>query len=174
MMKYLQEKYKWTVQHTGSINFKAISLAKNRLMHTESIRASKMMHKWLTVGRQKERINGSATDALCPCCGLEHEDQDYMFCCQCTTTRLAVKEGVSTMKGVFTRDNIPSGIAKSFTNRAKCATANPSPQLAFQCPEAWDGGGPRLAWDNGNPPQTPPQRLVPCNQANLPKVCSTT
>ena len=62
-----------------------------------------------------------------------------MFLCQCRAIRLAVKEGLSIMKRVFTRDNIPSGIAKSFTNRAKRATANSSPQLAFQCPEAWDG-----------------------------------
>ena len=56
------------------------------------------------------------------------------------TTRLEVKEGLSAMERVFTRDNIPSGIAKNFMNRVKRATADPSPRLAFQCPEAWDAG----------------------------------
>ena len=67
MMKYLQEKYEWTFQHTNSINLKATSLSKNQLTHAESIRASKMMHKWLNVGYQKEKMNGSTTDVLCPC-----------------------------------------------------------------------------------------------------------
>ena len=125
MMKYLQEKYEWTVQHTNSIHFKAISLAKNQLAHAEPIRVSKMMHGWLNVGHKKEKINGSATDALCPCCGLEHGDQNHMFRCQCTETRLTVKEGLSTMERVFKRDNIPSGIAKKLHEQSEARNSRP-------------------------------------------------
>ena len=94
MIKYLQSKYEWTQHKTDSINFKALGLAKARLPHAASIRMSKMMHKWLNVGHQKEQINGSATDVLCPCCGLEHTDQSHMFHCHSGTTRNAVKEGL--------------------------------------------------------------------------------
>ena len=62
MIKYLQSKYEWT--QNNSINLKAVGLAKARLPHAALIRVSKMMHEWLNVGFQKERINGSATGAL--------------------------------------------------------------------------------------------------------------
>ena len=83
MMNYLQlqEKYEWIVQNTNSINFKTVSITKNAF-HTRNpyVRLSKIMHEWLDVGDQKERINnGSAIDALCPYYDLEREDQDHMF-----------------------------------------------------------------------------------------------
>ena len=104
--------------------------------HAASIRVSKMMHKWLNVGHQKERINGSATDALCPCCGSEHEDQRHMFRCHSVTTRNAVKEGLKTMEKFFRKDNIPSGVTRSFMNKVKQATASPFPQATVQCSQA--------------------------------------
>ena len=112
---------------TDSINFKAISLAKARLSHASSIRVSKMMHEWLNIGHQKERISGSATDALCPCCGLQHEDENHMFCCPSTSMRNTVNQGLKTMAKVFCRDNIPSGVTITFLNKVKRATADPSP-----------------------------------------------
>ena len=76
MFDYLHKKIEWTDQDTGNIKWKANRLAKRRPTHTESMQVSKMAHEWLNIDNRKERINSSATDALCPCCGLEHEDQD--------------------------------------------------------------------------------------------------
>ena len=136
MISYLQDKYKWTKSETDSINFKDISLAKARLPHASSICVSKMMHEWLNVGHQKEQISGSATDALCPCCGLQHEDQNHMFRCPSASVRNTINQGLKTMTKVFCKDNIPSGIARTFLNKVSKATADPSPQVPVQCPEA--------------------------------------
>ena len=138
MVKYLQDKFEWIKKETNSIHFKATSLAKTRLSHAACIRVSKMMHKWLNIGHQKERICGSATNALCPCCGLEHENQDHMFCCQSAKTRRMIKEGLKIMEKVFRKDNIPSEMARSFLNKAKQATAEIFPLAIVQCPEAWN------------------------------------
>ena len=78
-----------------------------------------MMHEWLNVGHQKEQIIGSATDALCPCCNLQNEDQNHMFRCPRTSTRNTVNQGLKTMAKVFCRDNIPSGVARIFLNKVK-------------------------------------------------------
>ena len=98
------------------------------------------MHEWLNVGHQKEQINGSATDALCPCCGLEHEDQSHMFRCHSTTARIAIKEGLKAMKKGSSRDNIPSRVQRSFINKVKQATTDPSPRVTVQCLQAWAAG----------------------------------
>ena len=95
-----------------------------------------MMHEWLNVGYQKERISGSATDALCPCCGLQHVDQSHMFRCPSASVRNTINQGLKTMAKVFRRDNIPSGIARTFLNKVSKATADPSPRVPVQCPEA--------------------------------------
>ena len=79
IIKYPQSKYKWTQNKTDSINFKAVGLANARLSHAASIHVFKMMHKWLKIEHQREQINGSVADVLCPCCGLKQEDQSHMF-----------------------------------------------------------------------------------------------
>ena len=54
-----------------------------------------------------------------------------MFRCHSATARKAVKEGLKTMEKVFRKDNIPSGTARSFMNKVKQATADPSPEQPF-------------------------------------------
>ena len=107
MFKYLCDKFEWVDRQTSEINWKAIGLAKRRLSHAESIRVSKLMHEWLNLGHQKKKIHGSETDALCPCCGTAHEDQDHMFQCQSEPTRAAVSIGLHDMEEAFRKDNVP-------------------------------------------------------------------
>ena len=136
MHDYIRERFEWTDQQTSMINWRAVGLAKKRLTHDRSIRISKMMHNWLNVGHQKERIHGSATDALCPCCGIKHEDQDHMFQCQSESTRKAVNTGIAAMKKALQRDNVPPAISIAFINRVKQATSNDGVRETVQCPHA--------------------------------------
>ena len=59
-------------------------------------------------------INGSATDAFCPCCSLEHEDQDHMFQCQSKQTRDATKPGIVITETAYHRDNILPAVTKKY------------------------------------------------------------
>ena len=140
MFKYLCDKFEWTDRQTSEINWKAMGLAKRRLTHAESIRISKLMHEWLNVGKQKERIHGSATDALCPCCGTAHEDQDHMFQCQSEPTRDAIKTGLENMEKTFRKDNMPPAVTMAFMNRIRQATAQTHIKQVFGCPWAWNAG----------------------------------
>ena len=140
MYEYIRERFEWTDQQTSVIEWKAIGLAKKRLTHAEPIRVSEMMHNWLNVGHQKERIHGSATDVLCPCCGTEHEDQDHMFQCQSESTRRAVDTGIAAMEKAFQRDSIPPAVSMAFLNRIRQATSNGGVKKVVQCPEAHIAG----------------------------------
>ena len=52
----LYEHFEWVDAQLSGVNWKAIGPAKRRLSHDQSIRTSKMMHLWLSIGKQKARI----------------------------------------------------------------------------------------------------------------------
>lgn len=53
-LEYLQHKFEWTTQQIEAINWWGVRFAKKRLKRHVSILTSKMMHKWLNVGKQKD------------------------------------------------------------------------------------------------------------------------
>ena len=70
-------------------------------------------------------INSSATDALCTCCSLKHEDQDHMFQYQCKQTRDATKPGIVITETTFHRDNILPAVTKNTNTNANSVRASP-------------------------------------------------
>ena len=84
VLAYAADKFGWTDnQATATINWRAVERAKKRLDLSSSVRTTKFMYGWLNVGRQKGKMG---EDHICPCCGLEEEDQLHLY--RCTDERI--------------------------------------------------------------------------------------
>ena len=53
LCEYVKQKYEWTDGDIDSVNWKAAGLAKNRLKMNDNVHISKIMYKWLNVGKKK-------------------------------------------------------------------------------------------------------------------------
>ena len=122
------------------MNWKAISLAKRRLSHDQSIRTSKMMHLWLNIGKQKARITKRAADAACPCCGNGLEDQIHLYTCKHDRMAAAVIEGISKMVEALAAENILPGVAIAFVERVQKVTGTLTDKRQLQCSAARRAG----------------------------------
>ena len=54
--------------------------AKSRLKLQQSIRTTKMLFEWLSVGKQKEKMKQNGT---CPCCGKQGVEYQIHLCYHC-------------------------------------------------------------------------------------------
>jgi hypothetical protein len=79
MLAYTTNKFGWTDKQTiATVNWRAIERAKKRLNLSSSVCTTKFMYDWINVGKQKGKMGG---DSICPCCGLDEEDQLHLHRC---------------------------------------------------------------------------------------------
>ena len=133
MFTYLRGRYEWTDNQLGSVNWRAMRLAKKRLKRHQSIRTSKMLHEWLNLGHQKMKMG---QDELCPCCGLDEEDQVHLYRCKSKRMRESLETGIDAMEGNFHKANIPVAVYIAFIDTIRLVTRSTRERKAYSCPEA--------------------------------------
>ena len=136
MSNYLCDRFEWTHRQIRDINWRAVEMAKKRLDKTRSIRTSKMMHHWLPIGHQTERVTGIHSDGTCPCCGKAHEDQDHLFTCQHHAVKEARSEAADSAETHLLGQNLPPAVVIAFMNVVQKATGLTKTDKSFECPHA--------------------------------------
>ena len=133
---YVLNKFEWTDNEYDSINWRAIGIAKERLKLNRSIRISKMMHNWLNVGRQKQMIDEALNDGLCPCCGLEVEDQEHLYTCTHVEMRETLEKGIDELQLGLYKANVPSSTYIAFVDIIRRLTNSTREPKQWTCPKA--------------------------------------
>jgi hypothetical protein len=83
MLAYAADKFGWTDnQAIATVNWRAIGRAKKRLKLSPSVRTTKFRYDWL--------------DSICPCCGIEEEDQLHLYRCTNEKMQATLKDSIAS------------------------------------------------------------------------------
>ncbi len=94
-----------------------------------------MMHEWLNVGTQKAYMD---QDDVCPCCGLEKEDQAHLYHCKHEDMIEAKEDALNTIERNLKKAHIPPGVMIAFMNSMRSAVHSTTLRKQFVCTRAWD------------------------------------
>jgi hypothetical protein len=111
MLDYIADRMEWTDVQCHSVNYNAVGIAKKRLPEHESVQISKLMHGWLNLGDQKEKMGG---DPLCPCCGKTTEDIAHLYRCKNTEMTKTFVAQMRLMEASLIKDRVPTPVIKGF------------------------------------------------------------
>ena len=111
MLAYIADNFEWTDAQARCINYQAIGIAKKRLNDLRSILTSQLMHGWLNLGVQKERMGD---DPTCPCCGRCDEDSLHLYQCENLNMMKAFTDQMAKMKEALIKDRVPRAIVDGF------------------------------------------------------------
>ena len=129
VLAYAADKFGWTDnQATATINWRAVERAKKRLDLSSSVRTTKFMYGWLNVGRQKGKMG---EDHICPCCGLEEEDQLHLYRCTDERMRECITTSIATLNTKLVNDGITTPVYTAFINSI-CMAANKPPLSTYE------------------------------------------
>jgi len=124
MLEYAADKFGWTDnQVQATVNWTAIGRAKRRQKLSQSVRTTKLMYDWLNVGSQKAKMGG---DGICPCCGVEEEDQLHLYRCTNEKMQETLHNSITTTQSKLVKEGIISPIYTAFINGI-CEAVNKQP-----------------------------------------------
>ncbi|KAL7502062.1 hypothetical protein ACHAXN_000650 [Cyclotella atomus] len=114
MLAYAADKFGWTDnQAIATVNWSKLS---------PSVRATKMMYDWLNVVSQKKKMGG---DGICPCCGIEDEDQLHLYRCTNEKMQATLKDSIASTNTRLVREGLTTPVYTAFINCICEATQQP-------------------------------------------------
>jgi hypothetical protein len=129
ILEYAADKFGWTDnQAQATVNWKAIGRAKRRLKLSQSVRTTKLMYGWLNMGSQKAKMGG---DGICPCCGIEEEDQLHLYRCSNEKMQETLHNSLTITQSKLVKEGIISPIYTAFINGI-CEAANKQPISTYE------------------------------------------
>jgi ribonuclease HI len=141
MLEYIADKFQWTdAQATTTVNWRALGTAKRRMKLYRSVRTTKMLYSWLNVGTQKGKMG---EDSVCPCCGIEIEDQLHMYQCQDERVTQNLDAAIASFQSKLVKDGLTTPTYTAIVNMV-CQAAHRPPlsmyniecEHTLQCIEA--------------------------------------
>jgi ribonuclease HI len=128
MLAYAADKFGWTDnQAIATVNWRAIGRAKRSLKLSPSVRTSKMMYDWLNVGSQKKKMGG---DSICPCCGIEEEDQLHLYRCTNEQMQATLKDSIAATNTRLVKEGLITPVYTAFIN-CICEATNQPPLSSY-------------------------------------------
>jgi len=128
MLAYAADKFGWTDnQAIATVNWRAIGRAKKRLKLSPSVRTTKMMYNWLNVGSQKKKMGG---DSICPCCGIEEEDQLHLYRCTNEQMQATLKDSIAATNTRLVKEGLITPVYTAFIN-CICEATNQPPLSTY-------------------------------------------
>ena len=91
-----------------------------------------MMYEWLNVGSQKKKMGG---DGICPCCGIEEEDQLHLYRCTDDRMQSTLKESLASTNSKLVKEGLASPVYTAFMNSV-CEAIGQSPLSSFEMEDA--------------------------------------
>jgi hypothetical protein len=123
MLAYSADKFGWTDnQAIATVNWRAIGRAKRSLKLSPSVQTTKMMYDWLNVGSQKKKMGG---DCICPCCGIEDEDQLHLYRCTNKKMQATLRDSIASTNTRLVREGLTTPVYTAFTTCICEATQQP-------------------------------------------------
>jgi hypothetical protein len=134
ILEYASDKFGWTDnQAIATVNWRAIGRAKKRLKLSPSVRATNMMYDWLNVGSQKKKMGG---DGICPCCGIEEEDQLHLYRCTNKKMQETLKDNLaSTNTKLISKEGLALPVYTAFIN-CICKAVQQPPLSTYEIDDA--------------------------------------
>jgi hypothetical protein len=141
MLEYIADKFQWTdAQATTTVNWRALGIAKRRMKLYRSVRTTKMLYSWLNVGTQKGKMG---EDSICPCCGIDIEDQLHMYQCQDERVTQNLDAAIASFQSKLVKDGLTTPTYTAIVNmvcqaahRPPLSTYNIKCEHTLQCIEA--------------------------------------
>ena len=80
------------------------------------------MYDWLNVGSQKRKMGG---DGICPCCGIEEEDQLHLYRCTNENMQQMLQDSIASLNTRLVKEGLTTPVYTAFINSICKAVQQP-------------------------------------------------